>query len=427
MKTGPQTVALTELREWPDNPRKISDSALERLQASLKADPDLLAARPMIALPDGTVIAGNMRLRALRQMGVESAPVHVIDADERRAREIALRDNNQFGEWEDEPLAEMIATLIREGGEPMLLGFEGPDVDRLLSLMHRDDATRDPNDVPELPAEPTTKPGDLIEMGAHRLICGDAEDRDVLADACALKKANAVWTDPPYGVDYEGGTAEALRLRNDDLADKDLEKLVVAVLDASRDVTAPGGAIYLAHPATKALLFHRALLTAGWRHAQTLQWVKNAAVPGRQDYNWQHEPIFYGWNPAGGHRWFGDHARRTVLEEVPEQLGEMGPKELRALVRKLQGALGSDVVRADKPSRSAEHPTMKPVEIIEGMLRNSTERGHLVLDPFAGSGSTLIACERLGRRCALVEVDPRYCDVILARWEKLTGRKGERR
>ncbi len=258
-------------------------------------------------------------------------------------------------------------------------------------------------DAPDPPRAPTARRGDLWILGAHRLLCGDATDRK---DALRLMDgglAAAMWTDPPFGVSYAGKTKDALTIENDDAAG--LPALLRGAFAQAARVLEPGAPFYVAHPAGPlAAEFERAVREAGWRHHQTLVWVKDALVLGHSDYHFRHEPILYGWTKGPGRsgrgdhdgsRWYGDDAQSSVLEVA-------------------------------RPRRSDEHPTTKPVELVARCLLNSTKEGDVVYEPFAGSGTTLLACGQLGRVCRALEIDPTYCDVIVARWEKLTGKTAKR-
>ena len=345
----------------------------------------------MIALPDGTVVCGNQRLRAAVERGWETIPVLVVDLDPERARLWALRDNAAYGEWDEPALAELLAELAAGGVDLALSGFETADLDRLLAGLQPD---ADPDEAPSLPGTADSLPGKVYELGPHRLICGDATDPDVLSELMHGERAEVLWTDPPYGVDYVGKTKESLRIRND--GRDGLAELLRDAFAAIDSVLAPSARFYVAAPAGPlGLTFRTAVLEAGWSLHQTLVWVKQTAVLGHSDYHYVHEDVLYGWKPGPGRpgrgrhrgsRWYGDNAQTSVFH-------------------------------IDRPTRSTEHPTIKPVALVEAMLRNSSRRGDAVLDPFAGSGSTLIACERLGRRCFAVELDPRYCDVIRQRYE----------
>ncbi len=258
----------------------------------------------------------------------------------------------------------------------------------------------DPEEIPPVPAKVRTRSGDLWLLGEHRLLCGDARSPKDLARLMAGEPAHALWTDPPYGVSYRGKTPQALRIVGDEAAG--LDALLRGSFGAIDRVLAPGAALYVMHPAGRASIgFALAFVQAGWRLRQSLVWVKDRMVLGHGDYHYRHEPILYGYKAGAGRRgrghagWHGDNRQDSVLE-VP------------------------------RPAASRDHPTAKPVALIERCLRNSTAQQDRVLDPFAGSGSTLIACERLGRCALLLELDPAYADVIVARWEQFTGERASR-
>jgi DNA modification methylase len=259
---------------------------------------------------------------------------------------------------------------------------------------------RDPEEVPALPETPRTRPGDLWVLGRHRLLCGDARDPAAVARVMAGRRADVLWTDPPYGVSYVGRTERALRIEGD--TSRGLGALLEASFGAASAHLGEGARIYVCHPAGPLqAVFLQAFSGQGWRLHQTLVWVKDAMVLGHADYHYRHEPIAYGY--AGGAGRWGRGARGWY------------------------GGNGEDsVIEVPRPRASPEHPTAKPVELIRRCLQNSSRRGDLVLDPFAGSGSTLVASELLGRRGYGVEIDPRYCDVAVARLEALTGKEARR-
>ena len=373
---------IAGLRSWERNPRRISGERLQALMRSLAADREMLGARPLVALPDGRVVCGNQRLVAAQELGWETIPTVVIDLDERRAAVWALRDNNGYGEWDD-TLASLLAELSSGGLDLDLTGFVPVDVERLLAEASASIALADPDDVPPLPAAPSSQPGEMYELGPHRLVCGDATDRDTLASLVGELSAEVVWTDPPYGVEYEGKTAERLRIANDSAGG--LDQLLCAAFAAADAVLAENARFYVCSPAASlGVTFATAIAATGWRLHQQLVWVKQSLVVGRSDYHYQHEQILYGHTAGPGRPWRGRHKGS----------------------RWYGGNAQASVFFVDKPAASRVHPTMKPVELVEAMLKNSSRRGDTVLDPFAGSGSTLIACERLGRRCLAVELDP---------------------
>jgi DNA modification methylase len=390
-------VPLELLRPWPGNPRRISEARLEDLKRALLEDREMLAARPLLALADGTVFAGNQRLRAARELGWTTIPVLIVELEWERARLWALRDNNPYGDWDEPALAELLAELGAGGVDLALAGFASADLDRLLAELP---TVRDADEAPPLPAKPESRPGELYELGPHRLLCGDATDPAQLGRLLAGEQAEGRWAAAPDGVEYAGKTSAALRIRNDE-ADG-LPELLQRAFAAADRVLAPSARFYVAAPAgPRGTEFRLALREVGWHFHQALVWVKQSLVVGHCDYHFQHEDVLYGWKPGPGRPGRGRHAGS----------------------RWYGGNDQASVFFCDRPARSAEHPTMKPVALIEAQLRNSGRRGDLVLDSFAGSGSTLIACERLGRRCAAVELDPRYCDVIRRRYrEQISGR-----
>jgi DNA modification methylase len=386
---------LSGLRPWDRNPRRIAAGRLDDLRRALEADPEMLWARPLVALPGGTVVCGNQRLKAAQEAGWTTIPVVVVDLDPERARLWALRDNQAWGEWDEPALAELLAELAADGVDLTLAGFEGREVERLLAGIV---PPGDPDELPPFPTgPPETEPGELCELGPHRLLCASATDPTAIERALAGEVATLLLTDPPWGVAYEGKTAARLRIANDDAAGQ--RGFLRAAFAAIKPGLAPGSPFYIFSPAGAAgTEFRLAIAEAGWRLAQGLVWVKDTIVLGHSDYHYKHEDILFGHTPGPGRpgrgrhrgsRWYGGNDQASVLF-------------------------------CDRPKRSAEHPTAKPVELLCRLIANSSKRGDLVLDPFGGSGATLIACELLGRRCVTLELDPRYADVIRRRYQEYT-------
>jgi site-specific DNA-methyltransferase (adenine-specific) len=249
----------------------------------------------------------------------------------------------------------------------------------------------DADEVPEPPAEPVTRPGDVWLLGRHRLMCGDSTDTMAMERLMENKPADLWLTDPPYNVAYEGKTAEALTIKNDSMTNSDFRQFLHDVYVAANCFLKPGASFYIWHADSEGYNFRGAAHDVGWKVRQCLVWVKSVMVMGRQDYQWKHEPCLYGWTDGAAHFWASDRKQTTVLE-------------------------------FDKPRRNGEHPTMKPVELFEYLMSNSTKLGAVALDSFGGSGTTVIAAERLGRMARLMELDPRYCDVIVKRWQQFTGK-----
>jgi DNA modification methylase len=388
---------LAELELWPGNPRRIAPRRLEELKAGLVAEREMLWARPVIARADDrTVFCGNMKVQAARELGWSTIPTALIEISWERAKIWALRDNTHQGEWDQPLLAELLAELASSGVDLALAGFESGELDRLLAGFR---PPGDPDEVPPLPTgEPESRVGEIYELGRHRLLCGDCRDPGQLASLMQAEQGLLLLTDPPWGVDYTGKTAAGLTIVNDDAAG--LPELLRAAFAAVDGVLAPSTPYYLFAPAGPlGTVFRLAVEDAGWRFRQSLVWAKDLFVLGRSDYHLAHEDILFGYTAGpgrpgrgrhAGSRWYGDNGQSSVMY-------------------------------ADRPKRSPDHPTSKPVGLLEALLKNSSRHGDLVLDPFCGSGSTLIACERLGRRCFAVELDPRYADVIRRRYQEQTA------
>ena len=336
----------------------------------------------------GRLVDGHLRLTLALERGEPAVPVVYVDlAPDEEALVLATLDPlAELAEADGETLRTLHAMLEADGAIADLL--EGVATSARLALDEPLLGATEPDDIPDLGHESVSQAGDLWQLGEHRLLCGDATDPADVDKLMAGRKPGWLWTDPPYGVDYQGGTAEHLTLAND-RADG-LGNLLEASFRAADAALGPGAALYVAHPAgPHAQLFAQTFLDAGWHLHQTLIWVKDAFVLGHSDYHYRHEPILYGWK--GPKRpWYGGRDQQSVFE-IP------------------------------RPRRSPEHPTAKPVALVEAQLRNSSKRGQPGYDPFCGSGTTLIAAERLGRPCLAMEIDPRYVDVCLRRWQAYTG------
>ena len=329
-----ESISLTALHPAPWNPRSITDERFKNLCDSIRADPDFLWHRPVLAQADGTIYAGNMRYRAAEHLGMETIPAVVEDVSDRLARERALRDNAQWGEWEEEELASLLARLAAEESNLDVLGFDERELQKLLDSIECPPALGDPDEVPALPDEPETKPGDLWLLGDHRLLCGDATRAGDVSTVMAGEEAVCLWTDPPYGVDYEGGTKRKLTLRNDSA--EGLSRLLEESFAAMDAVLIPGAAVYVAHPAgALSVTFGSRFLGQGWRLHQTLVWVKDSFVIGHSDYHYRHEPVLFGYKASQGRRGRGvwrlvRRQRLLIRVRGPAAEGIAGPPDLEA-------------------------------------------------------------------------------------------------
>jgi DNA modification methylase len=386
-----KTVSTDRLVPYPGNPRRGNLGAIKE---SLERNGQY---RPIVVrLKTNEVLAGNHTLEAARGLGWISISVSYVDCDEETARRIVLVDNrtNDLATYDEAALAELLAELPSLDGT----GYDRAALDELLDSLSPAPLLED--EVPPLPAEPQTKPGDLYQLGEHRLLCGDARDPASYEHLLGGESARLLWTDPPYGVDYVGKTKRRLRIENDGRGG--LPSLLESSFAAADGALAPGAPIYVCAPGGALLAtFLESFGIAGWELRQTLVWIKDSMVLGRSDYHYRHEQLLYGFKSGkgrlgrGGPGWHGGDAETTVFE-------------------------------VDRPKASRDHPTMKPPELIERCLRNSSGRHEIVLDPFCGSGSTIVACERTGRRGFGIELDPRYCDVVIDRFEALTATKARR-
>lgn len=385
-------VPISELRPWDKNPR-INEKAVPKVAESIKR---FGFSSPIIArLEDGEVIAGHTRLKAAVSLGMKNVPVRYMELSSNEAHLLAIADNrlNEEAKWDQDKLQDVVQDLLNSYDIQGLqaTGLSSKEIDEL--IRNTDTTLVEEMEVPEPPKNPVTRLGDIWKLGEHRLVCGSSTDGKSLLVAVNGNVADLVLTDPPYGVDYVGKTKEAKPVHND--GRDGLEELLRVSLGTVLELCRPGAPWYVCAPAGPNFLPFAALLTEFEVWRQTLVWVKSALVLGRSDYHYRHEAIFYGWKPGAAHTAPPNRTQDTVWE-------------------------------FDKPSRSGEHPTMKPVPLFAKSIENSSRVGDLVLDPFFGSGTTLIAAEQLGRRAAGVEFSPAYCDVIISRWETLTGKKAQR-
>lgn len=366
----------------------------------------------------GRLVSGHGRVETLTAMkGRGSLPPDGVKADgaewlvpvqrgwssrddhEAEAFLVAANKTVDAGGWDEAMLAEVMADLAKSGGLEGT-GFDGHDVDKMINDAQRAAAgLTDADAVPDV-KDVWVKLGDLFELGAQRIVCGDSTDAGAVDRVMGGEQAQCVWTDPPYGVEYEGGTKDKLKILNDDAAG--LPRLLAGAFASCFRAMGDGAHIYVAHPpGALCLVFFDAFRAAGLRWKQHLVWDKGVMVLGHSDHHYRHEPIIYGMKPGegrigrGGKGWYGDDSQVSVLEYP-------------------------------KPKSSEEHPTMKPIELVEHCLKNSSAPGHIVFEPFSGSGTTLLACERLERRCRAIELDPRFVQVALERWEAFTGKKAEK-
>lgn len=381
--------------------------------------------QPIVIDAQGVVIVGHGRLMAAKKLGLETVPcVRADDLTEAQVNALRLADNKtNESEWDLLALGAELAELALDF-DMSRFGFEDMETDEV------DDAEIVEDEPPEPPEEPTAKPGDVYQLGQHRLMCGDSTDPDAVDKLLDGAEIDLLMTDPPYNCDVGSNkrhyNKNNVHILNDDMQENDfISFLASALWNADRHMKA-GAAYYIWYAGLHHIEFESAVRALeDFKLHEQLVWVKSHYAIGlNSDYQWMHECCLYGWKDGAAHYFTDSRAESTVIEDEAVKLSTMKKGDLIALCEKLLGQnQAGTVLRADKPNAADMHPTVKPQALIVPLIRNSSKRGWNVLDLFGGSGSTLIACEQTGRRCYMMELDPHYVDVIVARWEKLTGEK----
>lgn len=386
-----KTASVSSLIPYARNSRTHSDEQVGKIAASIKEFGFL---NPVIIDGENGIIAGHGRILAAQKLGLVTVPVieasHLTDA-QRRAYIIADNRLALDAGWDEEMLAVEFADLDAMDFDLSLTGFTLDEIAEITADEIAEGLT-DEDSVPEVVDDPVSAMGDVWLLGKNRLMCGDSTSIESLEQLCKGQLVDMWLTDPPYNVAYEGKTKDALTIKNDSMADDQFRQFLRDCYVAADAVMKSGAVFYIWHADSEGYNFRGAAQDAGWKVRQCLIWKKSTLVMGRQDYHWKHEPCLYGWKEGAGHLWAADRKQTTILE-------------------------------FDKPSRNGEHPTMKPVELFEYQMLNNTKGGDIVLDSFGGSGTTIIAAEKNGRVGYLMELDPKYCDVIIKRWQDYTGKE----
>jgi DNA modification methylase len=377
---------LERLIPYARNARTHSGRQVAEIAASISA---FGFNNPVLVDPDGGIIAGHGRVLAARKLGLSEVPVIVLShLSENQKRAFMLADNRLAlnAGWDEQMLRLELQTLAEAGFNLDLTGFDQQELDQLLASLGRQ-ALVDPDEVPELGAEMVTQPGDLWILGDHRLLCGDGTQGEDLERVLGGTGSDLIFADLPYNADYVGKTSHRLKIANDDLREQ-FGAFLTAACRSMLKVHA--GPIYICMSSRELHRLYAAFTEAGGHWSTYVIWAKHTFTLGRSDYQRQYEPILYGWREGSRHYWCGDRNQ-------------------------------GDVWYINKPHRNDAHPTMKPVELVERAITNSSRKGDVVLDPFAGSGTTVLACERTGRRARVVEIEPRYADVVVRRWQQYSG------
>ena len=375
------------------NPRKDlkpGDAEYEKLKRSIE---QFGYVEPVIwNKTTGRVVGGHQRLKVLMDMGMTEVDCVVVEMDEDKEKALNIALNKISGDWDKDKLALLIADLQGADFDVSLTGFEPAEIDDLFKDTLKDGVKDDDFDVGAELEKPTmTKPGDIWTLGRHRLICGDSTKAETYDLLMGSTKANLVITDPPYNVNYEGSAG---KIKNDNMADDAFYNFLLDAYTQMHSAMADDASIYVFHADTEGLNFRRAFADAGFYLSGCCIWKKQSLVLGRSPYQWQHEPCLYGWKKNGKHQWYTGRKETTIWE-------------------------------FDKPKKNGDHPTMKPIPLLAYPIMNSSMSNSVVLDPFGGSGSTLIACEQTDRICYTVELDEKFCDVIVKRYIEQVGGSDE--
>tara|TARA_R100000329_G_scaffold50992_2_gene47096 strand:- start:1079 stop:2278 length:1200 start_codon:yes stop_codon:yes gene_type:complete len=382
-------IEIRKVIPYARNPRKNED-AISKVAASIK---EFGWQQPVVVDSEMVVIAGHTRLAAARSLSMDKVPIVVADnLSPSQVKAYRLADNrvSQEAEWDHDLLTLELKDLVGEDYDLDLTGFSEDELSGLLA--EQTEGLTDQDAVPDVPEIPVTVEGDIWVLGNHRLMCGDSTRIDAIEKLCGEHRVDMWLTDPPYNVAYVGKTKDALKIKNDQMKNEHFRQFLCDSYSAANANMKAGAVFYIWHADSEGYNFRGAAHDMGWQIRQCLIWKKQTMVMGRQDYHWKHEPCLYGWKDGAGHLWASDRKQTTILE-------------------------------FDRPSVSKDHPTMKPVQLFEYQILNNTKGGDLILDSFGGSGTTMIASEKNGRHSRLMELDAKYCDVIIKRWQDFTGKK----
>lgn len=385
-----QDLQIDSLREYEHNPRN-NEPAVAAVAESIKQFGFKV---PVVVDKNRTIIAGHTRVKAAAVLGLDVVPCIVADdLSPEQIKAFRLADNKtaELAEWDFDLLEQELAELTAFDVDMTAFGFD----EALFEIDEPGEVVED--EAPEIneEVEPVTKPGDIWQLGRHRLMCGDSTSIDDVKELMRGDHADMLLTDPPYNVDYQGGTKDKLTIQNDNMDNDSFRDFLRDAFSAADSVMRAGAVFYIWHADSEGYNFRGACFDVGWKVRQCLIWNKNSMVMGRQDYHWKHEPCLYGWKDGAAHLWTNDRTQTTVIDY-------------------------------QRPTKAEIHPTMKPVGLFDYQIKNNSKPGDIVLDLFNGSGTTIIACEQNGRAARCMEIDPRYVDAAVKRWEELTGEKAIR-
>lgn len=406
---------LDEISPYEKNPRR-NDEAVRYVAASIKK---FGFKQPIVIDKDGIIVAGHTRYKAAKKLNLKAVPCIVADdLTDEQIKAYRLADNKvaEKADWDYDLLGEELQDLGDFGMAEF--GFEEEEQPEEELEAEEDGYDEEP------PEEPRTKPGDIYRLGRHILMCGDSTSSKDVEKLMGGESADLVVTDPPYNVAVKN--SKGMTIENDDMDSGQFGEFLTACFANLERSLKPGGAFYVWYASKEHINFEKSLNNAGLMVRQQLVWNKNAFILGRSDYHWKHELCLYGWKDGDKHYFIDDRTQSTVFEDKGIDIKKLKKEEMIKLLEEIfSDKHSTTIINEDKPTENDLHPTMKPIKLIARQIKNSSRQNEIVLDLFGGSGSTLITCEQLNRRCRTMEYDPRYADVIIDRWEQFTGEKAE--
>ena len=423
-------VKIEELKPNEKNPRTITKRELQKLMRSIK---EFGFVDPVIVNKNknryNIIVGGHQRVEAAKKLNMAEVPVFYVDMTEDRESLLNIALNEISGDWDDSKLLVLLQELEERGVDLTLTGFDEPIIDEILNRIGQEDKDKAIDIIPKVPEVPKTQAGEVWILGNHRLMCGDSTSEEDFKKLMQDKTADLCWTDPPYGVSYKGTNNPNGRewdvLKNDDLRQDELFQFLNKIYTNVSKYLKSNAALYSCYASVNHMIFETALNEAGLIIKQVLIWEKGHVL-GHSDYHWTHEPILYCRKKEQNPSWYGDRTHKTmILNTTIEELEKLKKEDLINMIAEIRQ--NSDIVKEKKdPSSEYLHSTQKPVGLSKRLIKNSSRPNELIIEPCAGSGSTLMACETSGRICYAMELDPKYADVIITRWADYTGKEAIR-
>lgn len=418
-------IEISKLKRAEYNPRKELTPEDPEYQQLKKSIVEFGYVVPVVVNSDMTVIGGHQGLTVLEDLGYKKIECSVQNLNKTQEKALNLALNKINGIWDNDKLEKILAELKELEFDMDITGFTPEELNDIFNDTL--EATEDDFDVDkelEEITEPVTQLGDMWILGNHRLLCGDSTDKEAVEELMNNKEADMVLTDPPYNVDIEN--SQGMKIKNDNMDNKTFREFLIKAFKNISEALKAGGAFYIWFASREHINFEKALNENKLKVRQELIWNKNMFVLGSQDYQWKHEPCLYGWKDGAAHYFIDDRTQSTVIEDKHQDFRKLKKEELINILEDIYAdKTSTTIIEENRPTISDLHPTMKPIKLLSRLIKNSSRINESVLDLFGGSGSTLIACEQLNRICYMMELDPKYCDVIIKRWETLTGKKAK--